>query len=88
MFHFLHGNNEFNSENAASQWSSTYGYQSDSEVPLGDIFYGEELEFYTMANNITDRMKAAVYRSWRRERPSELLSCSALGQIDSAISGT
>lgn len=78
IFHFLGGQSELNPENRGADWNSRYGYLQD-DVSLADIFYGAPHDFYTERDAfLTDEMKAAVYRSWRPERPQVMLNYTQL----------
>jgi len=78
VFHFLQGNNEFNGQAATANWTNLYGLAKYRNASLGEVFYGEPLEYYASASSLTDAMKEALYQSWRSERPEEMLHCGEL----------
>eukprot|EP00400_MALV-I_sp_L67-5_P000685 gene685-575_t len=80
IFHLLHGDSELNTEHRGRQWNTKSGGFADPNAPLMDIFYSGPDKYYT--SNISPyespELENATMRSWREERPSEMLHCGPL----------
>jgi len=77
IFHFLHGDSELNLQHASHLGTKTK--HSAEKLTLGDIFYGEPMEYYERESPLTQDMVDALQRSRRDTRP-KLVHCSVTGE--------